>query len=101
MSRIAIVGSGVSGLGAARLAAREHDVTVFEAGAHVGGHAWTVDVQDGRSAYPVDVGFMVYNETTYPGLTALFGDLGVATLSLIHISEPTRQLASSRMPSSA
>ena len=79
MGRVAIVGSGISGLGAARLASREHDVTVFEAGGHVGGHAWTVDVDDGATIHPVDVGFMVYNEATYLGLTALFHELGVTT----------------------
>ncbi len=81
MARIAIVGSGISGLTAARIASREHDVAVFEAGTHVGGHAWTVEVEDRDAVHPVDVGFMVYNEATYPGLTALFGDLGVATRS--------------------
>lgn len=72
---IAIVGSGISGLSAAWLLSKGHRVTVFEADARAGGHSDTVDV----AGTPVDTGFIVYNERTYPNLTALFGHLGVAT----------------------
>jgi len=75
---VAIVGTGVSGLVAASRLHRSHDVTLFEAGAHVGGHACTVDVDTADGPIPADVGFMVFNETTYPRLSALFRDLGVA-----------------------
>ncbi len=77
--RIAVVGSGAAGLGAAWLLSSEHEVTIFEAGGHAGGHCHTHDVawRDGR--IPVDTGFIVYNEPNYPNLTALFRHLDVAT----------------------
>ena len=62
--KIAVVGSGIAGNVAAWHLAREHDVTVFEAGAHAGGHTHTHDVeQDGRR-YRVDTGFIVFNDWT-------------------------------------
>lgn len=77
--RIAVVGSGISGLSAAWLLSRAHDVTLFERGTRAGGHSNTVDIDlpDGR--VPVDTGFIVYNEANYPNLTALFDHLGVET----------------------
>ncbi|MEZ5780106.1 MAG: NAD(P)/FAD-dependent oxidoreductase [Rhizobiaceae bacterium] len=72
---IAVVGSGISGLSAAWLLASRHKVTVFEANAKPGGHSNTIDVGD----TPVDTGFIVYNEVTYPNLTALFKHLDVPT----------------------
>ncbi|MEP7085259.1 MAG: FAD-dependent oxidoreductase [Betaproteobacteria bacterium] len=76
--QIAIVGSGIAGLGAARrLTGLGHQVTLFEADARLGGHTHTVEVTlDGISA-PVDTGFLVFNEHTYPKLIALFAELGV------------------------
>lgn len=76
--RVAVIGAGVSGLGCAyALAQRSVRVTLFEAAPRLGGHAHTVDVTlDGRS-YPVDTGFLVFNERTYPNLIHLFGDLRV------------------------
>ncbi len=78
--RIAIVGTGIAGLGAAHRLHGAVDITVFEAADRVGGHSNTVDVtlSHGKSV-PVDTGFIVYNETTYPLLTRLFADLQVAT----------------------
>jgi predicted NAD/FAD-binding protein len=73
--RIAIVGSGISGLGAAHLLARAHDVHVFERDRRAGGHANTV-VHDGLS---LDTGFLVHNVPNYPLLTRLFRELGVPT----------------------
>lgn len=76
--KIAVVGSGVSGLVAARELARVHDVEVFEAGTHVGGHTHTHTLRvDGREVR-VDTGFIVFNEKTYPGFCTLLRDLGVA-----------------------
>ena len=72
---IAVVGGGISGLSAAWLLCQQHDVQVFEADSRVGGHSNTM-VVDGQ---PVDTGFIVYNQATYPNLTALFAHLGVAT----------------------
>ncbi|HLX32107.1 MAG TPA: FAD-dependent oxidoreductase [Gaiellaceae bacterium] len=73
--RIAIVGSGVSGLGAAYLLSRAHDVEVFERDGRAGGHANTVRA-DG---YDVDTGFLVHNARNYPLLIRLFEELGVKT----------------------
>jgi predicted NAD/FAD-binding protein len=77
--RIAIVGSGVSGMVAAYRLSGAHDVTVFEAGKYVGGHTCTVDVEMAGRHYPVDMGFIVFNHRTYPRFTSLMNGLGVAT----------------------
>jgi predicted NAD/FAD-binding protein len=77
--RIAVIGSGISGLSSAWLLSTRHDVTVYEAADRLGGHSNTIDVQTKRGAVPVDTGFIVYNEATYPNLTALLQHLGVAT----------------------
>lgn len=77
--RIAVVGGGVAGLGAAWSLSRGHDVTLFEAADRLGGHAHTVDVRTDDRVLPVDTGFLVYNERTYPHLTRLFGHLGIHT----------------------
>ncbi len=79
--KIAIIGAGISGLGCAHalLADRQHglQITLYEAALRPGGHTNTVDVSlDGRH-YPVDTGFLVFNERTYPNLIRLFGELGV------------------------
>lgn len=76
---IAIIGTGISGLSAAWLLAQHHDVTVFEASDRVGGHSNTVEFETGAGSARVDTGFIVYNEVTYPNLTALFHHLGVPT----------------------
>lgn len=80
---IAVVGSGVSGLSAAWLLSKSHNVTLFEKDGRLGGHCNTADIQvdgpTGPRSIPVDTGFIVYNERTYPNLTALFDHLNVAT----------------------
>jgi predicted NAD/FAD-binding protein len=77
--RIAVVGTGVSGLAAAWLLSRSHEVTAFEAEARPGGHSHTVETRSAAGPTPVDTGFIVYNEATYPNLTALFAHLGTPT----------------------
>ena len=76
---IAVVGTGISGMAAAWLLSQHHRVTVFESAARLGGHTNTVDITGGDGSQPVDTGFIVFNEATYPNLTALFAHLGVAT----------------------
>ncbi|SEH30703.1 NAD(P)/FAD-dependent oxidoreductase [Rhizobium sp. NFR12] len=77
--RIAVVGSGISGMSAAWLLAKAHDVTMFEAADRIGGHSHTVDFDASGRTVSVDTGFIVYNEVTYPNLTALFRHLDVPT----------------------
>ena len=77
--RIAVVGSGISGLAAAWLLDRRHEVHLFERRARLGGHTHTVVHDVAGRALPLDTGFIVYNEVTYPNLTRVFGELDVAT----------------------
>jgi predicted NAD/FAD-binding protein len=83
MKRVAVIGSGIAGLGVAHALARDASnpvhVTLFEAGSHFGGHANTVDVTLDGLTHGVDTGFLVFNERTYPNLIKLFADLGVVT----------------------
>jgi predicted NAD/FAD-binding protein len=77
--RIAVVGTGISGLSAAWLMSHRHDVTIYEHAERMGGHSNTVHVQIGGRTVPVDTGFIVFNRATYPNLTALFAHLKVPT----------------------
>ncbi|MGD8860470.1 MAG: FAD-dependent oxidoreductase [Myxococcales bacterium] len=75
--RIAIIGSGISGLTAAHHLHRDHELTVFEASDWVGGHAHTVDVEVGGRRVAVDTGFVVFNHRTYPTFIGMLEELGV------------------------
>jgi predicted NAD/FAD-binding protein len=81
MTRIAIVGTGIAGLGCAHFLHRDFDVTLYEQNTYAGGHSNTVLVDEPSTArsVPVDTGFMVFNRVTYPKLVRLFGQLGVET----------------------
>jgi predicted NAD/FAD-binding protein len=79
--RIAVVGSGISGLSAAWLLSRRHRVTLFESDSRPGGHSNTVTLPKAMGAAPVDTGFIVFNEHTYPNLTALLRHLDVPTIA--------------------
>lgn len=76
--RIAVIGAGIAGLASAYLLARAHRVTLFESADYLGGHSHTVDVTLDGERHPVDTGFLVFNDRTYPNLIALFDELGVA-----------------------
>lgn len=78
--RVAVVGAGIAGLASAYLLARRHRVTLFEAATSAGGHTNTVDVELNGVVHPVDTGFLVFNDRTYPNLIALFDELGVAAV---------------------
>ena len=87
--KIAVIGTGIAGNVVARRLHKEHDITVYEAGAHIGGHTHTHDiVHDGRP-YAIDTGFIVFNDWTYPNFIALLDKLGVE-------SQPTNMGFSSR-----
>jgi predicted NAD/FAD-binding protein len=75
--KIAVIGTGISGMAAAWLLSSGHEVTVYERADRIGGHSNTVDAHTPNGPVPVDTGFIVYNEQTYPNLTALFDYLNV------------------------
>lgn len=78
--KIAVIGSGISGLSAAWLLSQRHQVTLFEQDARIGGHTHTVEVPlAGGAVQAVDTGWIVYNGVNYPNLSALFAELGVQT----------------------
>ncbi|MGB6536686.1 MAG: FAD-dependent oxidoreductase [Xanthobacteraceae bacterium] len=77
--KIAVIGTGISGMAAAWLLSARHDVTVYECDRRIGGHSNTVFVEGAKGPLAVDTGFIVYNELTYPNLTALFAHLNVPT----------------------
>lgn len=81
MPKLAIIGTGIAGLGCAHFLHRAFDLTLFEQNDYIGGHSNTVTVpeRDTGRPLPIDTGFMVYNEVTYPQLTRLFGQLRVAS----------------------
>lgn len=77
--RIAVIGAGVSGLTAAWLLAEEHNVEIFEAGDYAGGHTNTEQIETGGRTWPVNTGFIVFNDWTYPNFIRLMDRLGVAS----------------------
>ncbi|MCB1872698.1 MAG: FAD-dependent oxidoreductase [Gammaproteobacteria bacterium] len=91
--KIAVVGSGISGLSAAWLLQRKHRVCLYEAAGYLGGHTNTVEVSLDGATHPVDTGFLVHNNLTYPNLIRLFETLGVqtyATEMTFSVSQPER-----------
>lgn len=79
--KVAVVGSGISGIGSAWLLSQHHEVHLFEADRRLGGHAHTVIVDEAGGAVPMDTGFLVYNELTYPNLKSFFRMLQVETVA--------------------
>ncbi len=77
MKRIAVIGTGIAGMGCGHFLNQHHDLTFFEQERRPGGHTNTVDVAEKDRSIPIDTGFMVYNEVTYPNLTRLFSELGL------------------------
>ena len=80
MASIAIIGTGIAGMGCGYFLHRKHDVALFEQNNYIGGHTNTVTVDEEGTPVPIDTGFMVYNEATYPNLTRLFRELSVPTM---------------------
>lgn len=78
--KIAVIGSGISGLGATYLLVQKHEVHLFESDSRLGGHAHTSRIESAGDNFNVDTGFLVYNDLTYPNLRALFRHLQVETV---------------------
>ena len=97
--RIAIIGAGISGLTAAHYLHADHEITIFEAGSHIGGHANTLVVEEDDRSLPIDTGFIVFNDWTCPHFQEMVLPLGVDCL--LYTSPSPRDLSTSRMPSSA
>ncbi|WP_417528132.1 NAD(P)/FAD-dependent oxidoreductase [Marinomonas shanghaiensis] len=77
--KIAIIGSGISGLTSAYLLQQQHDITVFESADRIGGHTATVEVKEAEGTRAIDTGFIVFNDWTYPNFIRLMDELGVAS----------------------
>ncbi len=78
MARYAIIGTGISGMTAAHILHKHgHEITIFEKNDYIGGHTHTVYENDGEREIPIDTGFIVFNEVTYPCMLSLFRQLGV------------------------
>lgn len=79
MQTLAIIGTGIAGLGCAHFLHERFDLTLYEQNDYVGGHTNTITVDECGRAVPIDTGFMVFNRVTYPNLTRLFRELKVET----------------------
>ena len=75
--KIAVIGSGISGLSAAYFLSKHHKVDLYEQNDHFGGHSYTYDIKEENKIVPVDLGFIVFNELTYPNLINFFNELNV------------------------
>ncbi len=76
--RVAVVGSGIAGLGAAWSLREQADVVVYDKAARLGGHAWTVDIEHTGKPMAVDIGFICFNRPNYPNFTQLLEASGCA-----------------------
>ncbi len=79
--KIAIIGTGISGLGCAHFLHDRHELTLYEQADYIGGHTNTITVHESSREVPIDTGFMVFNHATYPNLTRLFRELNVETMA--------------------
>ena len=75
--KIAVIGSGISGLSAAYFLSKKHKVDLYEQNAHFGGHSYTYDIKEEKKIVPVDLGFIVFNELTYTNLIKFFNELNI------------------------
>lgn len=98
---IAVIGCGIAGMSAAWLLSQKHEVTVYEKNTRLGGHSNTVMVNTDAGLTPVDTGFIVYNDITYPNLIALFEHLGVETKQSTCRSAYRLVAATKNIPASA
>ena len=75
--KVAVIGSGISGLSSAYYLSKKYKVDLYEKEDHFGGHSFTYDIEEGDKTVPVDLGFIVFNKTTYPNLVKFFNELNV------------------------
>ena len=75
--KIAVIGSGISGLSAAYFLSKKHKVDLFEQNDHFGGHSYTYEIKEENKVIPVDLGFIVFNELTYKNLIKFFNELNI------------------------
>ena len=75
--KIAVIGSGISGLSSAYFLSKKYKVDLYEKDDHFGGHSFTYEIKEGDKIVPVDLGFIVFNEVTYPNLVNFFNELKV------------------------
>ena len=75
--KIAVIGSGISGLASAYFLSKKYKVDLYEKNDHFGGHSYTYEIKEGEKVVPVDLGFIVFNKVTYPNLVKFFNDLNV------------------------
>ena len=114
--KIAVVGSGISGLSAAYYLSKKHHVDLFEREDHFGGHSHTIDIFFDEKKVSVDIGFIVFNFQTYPNFINFLNDNNVeieksnmsfsvsvkgTNICLLYTSPSPRDVCTSRMPSSA
>jgi predicted NAD/FAD-binding protein len=81
--KIAVIGSGISGLAISYLLNKKHNITLFEKNDYIGGHARTVDIDNNGTIIPVDTGFIVFNKLNYPLLTSLFKYLDIKVIKSV------------------
>ena len=72
--KIAVIGSGISGLATAYSLSKKYKVDLYEKNDHFGGHSYTYEIKEGEKVVPVDLGFIVFNKVTYPNLVKFFDD---------------------------
>ena len=75
--KVAVICSGISGLSSAYFLSKKYKVDLYEKEDHFGGHSFTYDIKEGDKIVPVDLGFIVFNKTTYPNLVKFFNELNV------------------------
>jgi predicted NAD/FAD-binding protein len=78
--RVAVIGGGVTGLGAAWALRESADVVLYEKADRIGGHAWTVDIDHGGAPMAVDIGFICFNRPNYPNFTQMLKHIDVPTV---------------------
>ena len=83
--KLAIIGTGISGMACGHFLQKEYDVHLYEQNKHIGGHSLTAEAEESGKQIPIDMGFMVFNKKTYPNLTRLFDELKVPLQTIQYV----------------